>query len=85
MLSPWKDKEIINDNLFQYLHSHTSTAPKFYGLPKLHEPITSFIGSPTYNLSKNISKSLQKTVGQNEFYIKDSWSFKYKITKYNYP
>ena len=41
--------------------------------------ITSFISFSTYNLSNNISKALQKTVCQNEFYIKDSWSFKHKI------
>ena len=80
----WKSKKIINDNTFKFLHSNTCTAPKFYGFPKLHKPncplrpITSFINSPTYNLSKCISKSLQKTVGLNEFYIKDSWNFKNK-------
>ena len=78
MLSSWKDKKIINYNRIKYLHSTTTIAPKFYGLPILHKPnyplrpITSFIGSSTYNLSKNISKSLHKTVCQNEFYIKDS-------------
>ena len=68
ILSSWKDKKVIDDNLYKYLHSNINTAPKFYGLPKLHKPncplrhVTSFIGSPTYNPSKNISKSLQKTV-----------------------
>ena len=87
----WKSKKIINDNTFKYLHSNTCSAPKFYGLPKLHKPncplrpITSFIGSPTYNLSKCISKSLQKTVGLNEFYIKDSWSFKNKVSNLTIP
>ena len=72
-------------------HSNTNTTPKFYGLPKLHRPnwpsrpITSFIGSPTYNLSKDISKSLRKAVRQNEFYIKDSWSFKHKINNRTIP
>ena len=81
----------MNDNLFKYLYSDTSTTPKFYGLPKLHKPncslrpITSFIGSPTYNWSKNILRSLQKTVGPNEFYIKDSWNFKHKINNLNIP
>ena len=71
ILLSWKSKKIINDNRFKYLHSNTSTAPKFYGLLKLHKsncpirPITSFIGSPTYNLSKNISKSLQKRLKMN--------------------
>ena len=60
ILSTWKSKKIINDNIFKFLHSNTNNAPKFYGLPKLHKPncplrpITSFIGSPTYNLSKSI-------------------------------
>ena len=73
------------------MHSNTCTAPKFYGLPTLHKPncplrpITSYIGSPTYNLSKCISKSLQKTVGLNEFYIKDSWNLKHEISNLNIP
>ena len=73
------------------MYSNTCIAPKFYGLPKLHKPncplrpITSFIGSHTYNLSKCISKSLQKTVGLNEFYIKDSWSFKNKVNNLTIP
>ena len=89
ILLTWKSKKIINDNLFKFLHSNTNNAPKFYGSSKLNKPncplrpITSFIGSPTYNLSKSISKSLQKTIEQNEFYIKDSWSFKRKINNLN--
>ena len=38
ILSTWKSKKIINDNIFKFLHSNTNNVPKFYGLPKLHKP-----------------------------------------------
>ena len=56
-------------NYINFFIVATNVAPKFYGLPKIHEtncplrPITSFIGSPLYNLSKLLSKAFQKTVG----------------------
>lgn len=63
--------ELLNNNFIncptsRYLHSYNSVAPKFYGLPKIHKdntpmrPVTSFCGSPTYNLSKFISLPLKK-------------------------
>ena len=37
------------------------------------------------NLLKNISRTLQKSVGLTEFYIKDSWNFEHKINNLNIP
>ena len=57
-LNDLKSREIIDKKLYKFLHCNISVAPKFYGLPKIHKtdcplrPITSFIGSPLYNLSK---------------------------------
>ena len=86
-----KIKIKIDEKLHKFLHSSTNIAPIFYGLPKIHKtncplrPITSFIGSPLYNLSKLLSKSMQKTVGHTEYYIKDSFEFKKKISNIHIP
>ena len=49
------------------------------------KPITSFIGSPLYSLSKLLSKSMQKIVGHAEYHIKDSFKFKNKISNTYIP
>ena len=90
-LNKLKDKNIIAEKLYTCLHCSTNIAPKFYGLPKIHKidcplrPITSFIGSPLYNLSELLSKSMQKTVGHIEYHIKDSFEFKSKISNTYIP
>ena len=50
--------------LLSILHCSKGVTPRFYGLPKIHKasvplrPIMSFINSPTYNLSKFLSRIL---------------------------
>src|SRR5690606_9946505 len=62
-----KKKEAITQSTWRYLHATGSQIPRFYGLPKVHKnsvplrPIVSFINSPTYNLSKFVSKLLSKS------------------------
>ena len=91
ILNELEDKNIINEKLYKFFHCSTNIAPKFYGLPKIHKidcplrPITSFIGSPLYNLSKLLSRSMQKTVGHTEYHIKDSFEFKNKISNTHIP
>ena len=49
-LNDLKNRNIIDDKLYKFLYCSTNTAPKFYGLPKIHKtdcllrPITSLIG-----------------------------------------
>jgi len=53
--------------VYSTLKCNKSVSPKFYGLPKVHKvniplrPIDSFIGSPTYNLSKFLAKVLPRS------------------------
>ena len=60
-----KDKELIDNNLYYYLKPTDSSAPRFYGQPKIHEPevpirhIVSYSGSPLYNLNKYIANISQ--------------------------
>ena len=55
-LNDLKNRNIIDEKLYKFLHCSTNIAPKFYGLHKIHKidcplrPINSFIGSPWYNL-----------------------------------
>ena len=90
-LNELKNGEIIDEKLYKFLHCSTDIAPKFYGLPKIHQPncplrpITSFINSPIYNLAKLLSKSFQKIVGHTECHIKDSFEFKKKISNIYIP
>ncbi len=55
--------------------------PLLYGLPKIHKlgiplrPIVSCIGSPSYNLSKSISKMISPLFGKTQSYIKNSTHF----------
>lgn len=38
-------------------------------------PITSFINSPLYNVSKFISNPISNAIGKTYSYVKDSWHF----------
>lgn len=84
-------KSYINCPMSRHLKSYNSLAPKFYGLPKIHKtqipmrPVTSFCGSPTYNLSKFISNPIKKIIGKTEFHIKNSFEFCKKIKHYKIP
>ena len=60
----WKLEEPLGSRLYHSLRSTDGTCPRVYGTIKLHKegmplrPITSFIGSPAYNLSKYLSTVL---------------------------
>ena len=58
-----------------------SSAPKLYGLPKIHKetiplrPIVSTIGSPNYNLGKELDRILAPLVGNTSTHVKNSTHF----------
>ena len=68
MLLDLKNKGILAEELYRQLRSSGGQIPLFYGLPKIHKtgtplrPIVSFISSPTYALSKFLSKILSPLV-----------------------
>ena len=70
------------------LKSSDAHAPRLYGQPKVHKPdiplrpIVSFIGSPTYALSKKIVNILAPLVGNTEFHVRDSSDFVESITNF---
>ena len=59
-----KKTETIDIQLYYRLRCHVPQSAKLYGLPKLHmpsipmQPIVSFCGSPTYQLSKYLTSIL---------------------------
>lgn len=82
-----KDFNFINDREKSKLTTYTSTAPKLYGLPKIHKlnlplrPIVSFINSPSYNLSKFLVNILNNITINSKYNIKNSLHFKDKISE----
>ena len=68
------------------LKSSDAQAPRLHGQPKVHKPdiplrpIVSFIGSPTYALSKKIVKILAPLVGNTESHVRNSSDFVESIT-----
>ena len=60
-----KRRDLLRYNLYHRLRCSATRSPKLYGLPKLHKPqtpmrpIVSFCGSPTYQLSKHLAKTLK--------------------------
>ena len=60
-----KKRDLLSYNLYHRLRCSALQSPKLYGLPKLHKPqtpmrpIVSFCGSPTYELSKHLAKTLK--------------------------
>ena len=63
------------------LHSSGGSVPLMYGLPKIHQPgvplrpIVSFVSSPTYQLSKYLSRVLSPLIGHTESYVSNSAEF----------
>ena len=71
----------MSDSLYNWLRSSAGKIPLLYGLPKVHKPevplkpIVSFIGSPTYNLSKHLVTILSPLVGKSSSHVRNSFEF----------
>ena len=67
--------------MYNRLRSTAGRTPSLYGLSKIHKegiplrPIVSFIGSPTYDLSKHLSKLLSPLVGTSSSAVRNSRDF----------
>lgn len=65
----------------QHLSPRFSTTPQIYGLPKIHKahtplrPIVSSIGSPTYNLAKELGRILTPLTGKTDSFVKNASEF----------
>ena len=76
MLLSLKRAGAIQPSLYFRLRSSAGRTPLLYGLPKIHKPlvplrpIVSFIGSPSYHLSKHLSFLLSPLVGNSTSFVK---------------
>ena len=60
-----KKTDAIDTQRYYRLRCSIPQPPKLYGLPKLHKPIVSFCGAPTYQLSKYLTTILLTNLDAN--------------------
>ena len=80
LLKSMRDQNIIQSNLHDQLHSCGTTAPRLYGLPKIHKtgipmrPILDMINSPFHSTAKWLAQLLKPILQQLTTYtLKDSF------------
>ena len=81
-----KKKGSIPNGLYHKLRSSGGQTPLLYGLPKIHKPgvplrpIVSFVSSPSYELSRYLSKILAPLIGNSDSFVRSSSQFVSFIT-----
>ena len=76
-----------DEGTYRSMYPTSSTAPKFYGLPKIHRtgtplrPIVSSRGSVTYGVANVIAKVLKPLVGKLPHHIQSTSDFVSKVRK----
>lgn len=91
-VSMLKNKGELSEDQAKQLTIYNHTAPKFYGLPKIHKPtltvrpIISSINSPNSKLSQLITNILTESYNRdNEYYTRDSFDFAEFINETQLP
>ena len=85
-VSQLRDEDKISPTTTHRLKSSEVSSPRLYGLQKIHEaniplrPIVSFIGSPTYALSKELASILTKLTGLSKHHVKNFKEFVKSVT-----
>ena len=85
ILKMMKGEGNIDENTYRKIYSTGASAPKFYGLPKIHKedvplrPIVSSIGSVTYGVTKELSRILKPLVGNSSHHVNNSQEFAEEI------
>ena len=86
-----KNSSKISKQEYDHLYCSTTQTPRFYGLIKIHKennpirPIVSFIGSPTYSISKFLSKILTPFTNMAEQKLKNAHSLKELLSNMTVP
>ena len=71
----------MDEGMYRTMYPTSCTAPKFYGLPKIHKtgiplkPIVSSRGSVTYEVAKVIAKVLTSLEGKLPHHIQSTSDF----------
>ena len=85
MLRRLKRETNMDEGMYRTMYPTGCTAPKFYGLPKVHKtgtplrPIVSSRGSITYGVAKVIAKVLKPLVGKLPHHIQSTSDFVSKV------
>ncbi|XP_064481243.1 uncharacterized protein LOC135394433 isoform X2 [Ornithodoros turicata] len=80
-LRNFKKKDCLDEETYRRLFSSDGSIPRLYGLPKVHKPecplrpIVSFIGSPTYKLSKYLVELISPVTSNNNMTVRNSREF----------
>ena len=80
-----KRETSMDEGMYRTMYPTHCTAPKFYGLPKIHKtgtPLRSIVssrGTVTYGVAKIIAKVLKPLVGQSPHHIQSTSDFVSKI------
>ena len=80
-----KEERNIDENTYKKVYPTGASAPKFYGLTKIHKenvplrPIVSSIGSVTYGVAKELSTILKPLVGNCSHHVNNSKEFAEEI------
>ena len=75
----------MDEGVYRTMYPNSCTAPKFYGLPKIHKtgtshrPIVSSRGSVTCGMAKVIAKVLKPLVGKLPHHIQSTSDFVSKV------
>ena len=86
-----KKTETIGIQLYYRLRCRVLQSVKLYGLPKLHkpnilmQPIVSFCGSPTYQLSKRLTNILKPLTDKSQHKLQSTDNFIDGITTVQIP
>ena len=81
LLLQLKKRGSIAQNLYNLLRSSGGSTPLLYGLPKIHKPnvplhpTVSFVQSPTYQLSKHLTRILSPLIGNTDSSVLNSVEF----------
>ena len=81
ILKNMKTESEMDDNTYKWIYPTGASAPKFFGLPKIHKkeaplrPIVSSIGSVTYGVAKELSRILKPLVGRSIYHVNNSKKF----------
>ena len=81
ILKEMKTESEIDENTYEKMYPTGVSAPKFYGLPKIHKkevplrPILASIGSVTYGVAKELSRILKLLVSKSIYRINNSKDF----------
>ena len=81
LLLDLKQSGVLTPSLYFRLRSSAGKIPLLYGLPKIHKPeiplrpIVSFVGSPSYQLSKHLTYIISPLVGKTSSHVKNSTHF----------